>query len=918
MEQEYIINQISDRLNQLSDRLKSREHSATVLEGVCHKLFNALFGWNLSNLNQEHYSFAAVDLGDKAQRVAIQITVQDGSGKATHTLRQIDSAGHRQHYSLFICFFLVPKAPGSQTADPPDFHRWGIRDLIEGILKPLHVPDWLKPFVPSALHSLSITALQRALAVLEETLADRRFGPQPPKRLAYHLHPDAHAGFIGRKELLKELRTALKPGKNNVIQQARAVHADGGVGKTSLAIHLGVELFAKETFDYVLFLAATSADALRGDLTALCNAQYLNLPAQEAREATVQYQAVLAFLSQPTTSRRTLFILDGADNEEARAAVSSLRGELPGCAFLITSRHADWGKGVTPFPLELFTDAEARDFLRDRLEKSTAIPDELLDTIARELGHLPLALEIAASYIRSQRLRPQDWLQEWQNAPAATYEHHHKDHLHYPLPLGRVWDQSFARLDESARQLLHCLAFIAPRPAALPLEAFEKLQLWPSLRQNLVTLAAASLIQWDNAEKTLLIHRLLQAVTRQCFTAEESQNALTAVLSWMPVVLPKPEWSLKGWKLWHLLEPHLETLLSNANKTTLKVQDTELGLILNQYALWLYHRAQYDEAEPLFRLALKTAEISFGLDHRNVASALGNLALLFYATGRLAEAEEPMRRVVAIFEQRLGKNHANVATSLNNLAMLLLDMNRLAEAEEPMWRALQIDEARCGPDHPDVARDLSNLTTLLYAMKRHAEAEVPLRRVVTIFEKSLGKDHPNVATALNNLAQLLQDTNRLAEAEEPMRRALKIDEACYGQNHPNVARDLNNLAQLLKATNRLAEAEEPMRRALKINEASCGPDHPDVARDLNNLAILLQATNRLAEAEELMRRHVVIFARFTSQTSHAHPNLRDAIHNYRLLLLQKGLPESQAAKTAVSALPEGGLTPEQIQQVVSS
>ena len=71
MTQESAINQLSDRLNELSARLKSREHSATVLEGVCAQMFGALFGWKLVNLNQEQGNFPGVDLGDETHRIAI-------------------------------------------------------------------------------------------------------------------------------------------------------------------------------------------------------------------------------------------------------------------------------------------------------------------------------------------------------------------------------------------------------------------------------------------------------------------------------------------------------------------------------------------------------------------------------------------------------------------------------------------------------------------------------------------------------------------------------------------------------------------------------------------------------------------------------------------------------------------------------
>lgn len=129
-----------------------------------------------------------------------------------------------------------------------------------------------------------------------------------------------------------------------------------------------------------------------------------------------------------------------------------------------------------------------------------------------------------------------------------------------------------------------------------------------------------------------------------------------------------------------------------------------------------------------------------------------------------------------------------------------------------------------------------------------------------------------------------------------MGRALAIDEKSLGPDHSNVARDLSNLAALLKATDRLAEAEPLMRRALAIDEKSFGPEHPKVAIRLNNLASLLKATNRLAEAEPHMRRNVAIKHQFGQKTGHQHPVMLLALHNYRVLLEEMNLDETEIAR----------------------
>ena len=328
----------------------------------------------------------------------------------------------------------------------------------------------------------------------------------------------------------------------------------------------------------------------------------------------------------------------------------------------------------------------------------------------------------------------------------------------------------------------------------------------------------------------------------------------------------------------------------------------KVATALNNLAQLLRATNRLTEAEPLMRRALEINEASYGSEHPEVATALNNLAALLQATNRMAEAEPLMRRSLAISKASSGPNHPNFANCLNNLAGMLLDTNRLSEAEPLMRRALAIDEASYGPEHPNVANRLNNLARLLQDTNRFVEAEPLIRRALAIDEASYGMEHPNVSVGLNNLARLLMSTNRLEQAEPLMRRALAIDESSYGPDHPNVAISLNNLARLMQDTNQLSEAEQLMRRALDITRGSYGMEHPTLAICLNNLAQLLKVTNRMAEAEPLMRRMAEILIAF-SQHGFQHQYLETGLSNYRTLLLNLDLSESEIKAKLQSLIP---------------
>jgi len=686
--------------------------------------------------------------------------------------------------------------------------------------------------------------------------------------------------FAGRVILLDDLKKELCAGESSVLRQAGTIHADGGVGKTALAVELGWRLYEEEKFDYVFFLSASTESELQLDLERLCEKDALNLPEQAATDSSARRKAVLGWLHN--NAARTLIILDNADDPEARAAARVLMPQLPGCAILVTSRHKGWG-GMTEHRLELFSPEEAREFLRSHLPESLlADPcaDARLDDIAREVDHLPLALEIVASYLNDTHQTPGEWLKEWHAKPASTIEHHDPDTIHYPCSLARVWEQSEAHLSPGARAILHQLAWIAPRPAALPLAIFKGREDWYELRVALSELAKAALIAWSENADEASIHRVLQAVLRHRLSEQEKSVSISAMLNSISDALPSAEWSEFGWRLWEQLAAHCECILVHLRDSP---QEAAAMPLMNRLSCWYNYRSWLRQAEPLMRRAVTIHERTFGLNHERVATPLNNLAMQLKETNRLEEAEALMRRALALVEASFGKDHPNVARHLGNLAGVLNNTNQLPEAEALMRRALAIAEANLGNDHPDVAVHLSSLATLLHATNRLVEAELLMKRALVINEVTFGCDHPNVAIDLSNLAQLLRDTNRLAEAEQLMRRVLDIFEKTLGMDHPNAATALNNLATLLHATKRVVEAESLMKRALLIDLATYGDDHPNVATHFNNIAKLLEDTNRLTEAEQLMRKALAIFEKSLGMD---HP-ITLTVHDNLAQLLEK-------------------------------
>lgn len=98
--------------------------------------------------------------------------------------------------------------------------------------------------------------------------------------------------------------------------------------------------------------------------------------------------------------------------------------------------------------------------------------------------------------------------------------------------------------------------------------------------------------------------------------------------------------------------------------------------------------SKLDEAIPLYRMSLEIRQNSLGEQHLVVATSLNNLAISLKRKGQYQEAEEAYSRSLAIREGLLGEDHVSVAQSLHNLAALKDAMGDHEEAEQLYRRAI--------------------------------------------------------------------------------------------------------------------------------------------------------------------------------------------------------------------------------------
>ena len=222
-------------------------------------------------------------------------------------------------------------------------------------------------------------AVQQIRAV--QAAAERVGRPTQRLPLIWNVPSLRNPHFTDRKALLDELHQKLMRSPVALT----AVRGMGGVGKTQLALEYAYRHAGE--FDLVWWLRAEEPSTLLEGYAAL--AALLGLAQEGVRELAVRADAVCRELAR---RERWLLVFDNASHQE------DVKGLIPraggGCV-LITSRSRTWPFAVT-LDVPTLDVPSSIEFLLAR----TGQGDEAAaKALAEELGHLPLALELAAASV---------------------------------------------------------------------------------------------------------------------------------------------------------------------------------------------------------------------------------------------------------------------------------------------------------------------------------------------------------------------------------------------------------------------------------------------------------------------------------------------------------------------------------------
>ena len=716
--------------------------------------------------------------------------------------------------------------------------------------------------------------------------------------------------FTGRDELLVLLNEKLRDTEDKKYNHRVAIYGMGGVGKTQLAIEYVHR--NKSKYHNIFWISAADQAALLSGFQDIARLSKC-VPVLDTADMkpTDIASAVLSWLEKQSG---WLLVMDNMDDIEV--AIGFLPAMSERGHTLITTRNPDhWTIPAEGLQIPILDEQAAVQLLllRSRIDGNddpTAMTQAV--QIVNELGCLALAIEQAASFIRSAVNGLAEFLPIFRKSQhqflgrklAKSHPYSNSLAATFLISYNKVHDDPI--LGDQAIHLLRLLAFLNPDGILVDFLRSGSQGLDSGLRQvieddmvfhdALELLQRYSLVTLSQQKDAIVIHRLVQAVIKDQLDNAELQTSREYVVCVCDMVFPPVDDAmtmtvrLECRRLQNqVLEPAIQAaeicsersagLLLKVGEFLLldgKYQDSERALSLcvdirtellstehhdTLIAMvllgnLLHQSGQLERAVVLKEKIWEGSKHVLGEDHRDSLTSMSNLALTYRSQGKLNRAATMLSTVLDARKRKFGEAHPRTLTSMRHLAETLRYQGKLDQAVAMSERGFEASKRILGEDHLETLAFMSQMVTVLIDQGEFAKAEALGEKVLEATKRILGETHPNTLSSMGSLAVSLQRQGKLCEAAAIELKLLETKRQILGDEHPDTLIAINNAAVTLCLQGNLDQAAAMHGEAWKARKRILGDEHPDTLLSMSNLAHVFDDLGRSSEAKELMQKAV--------------------------------------------------------------
>jgi hypothetical protein len=294
--------------------------------------------------------------------------------------------------------------------------------------------------------------------------------------------------------------------------------------------------------------------------------------------------------------------------------------------------------------------------------------------VAAELGGLPLALEQAAAYVQATGTSLAGYLRLFRDRQAELLAR--GEAAGHPADVAATLGVAVSRIEArtpAAAGLLRLLACLAPDPIPLDLLLASKqaagllegkaAAVEPLLGDRVAAGDAVTALRRYSlitpaGNGVVLVHRLVQAITRSQLTAQAAIHWEQAARALVEAAIPVEPALPTMWPACAVLLPHVRAALDLSSDGMSRIA---------QYLGW---SGSYPAARDLYQLIVGVLIDSdtYGPEHPSTLTARHELASWTGMAGNVTEARTQSAALLPTAERVLGAEHPDTLTTRRNLA----------------------------------------------------------------------------------------------------------------------------------------------------------------------------------------------------------------------------------------------------------
>ncbi|HWN00775.1 MAG TPA: tetratricopeptide repeat protein [Streptosporangiaceae bacterium] len=701
--------------------------------------------------------------------------------------------------------------------------------------------------------------------------------------------PPLADAYYPREQSGPDLASSMRPGETVVLihgeeagQASRVPAAQGGTGKTQLAVEFTHTMWNTRTVEILIWVNAASRESVITGFAQAANTVDASQPDEGAETAAARFVSWLAHTRRPWA----LVIDDLAelsDLEDLWPSGASGRvlitTRLPADAFEDAAAEGGPAEGMDlrVVPVLGLNRREALDYLTSRL---TDHPDQRIEALdlGEDLDGLPLALAqaTAAMSVRRQGCREYRALlaERIPHMPAvpgasaavlATWSIA-AECAHDLPPAGLAWPTLVlaAMLDHhgvpgAVLTSPAACGYIAGRPSTA--NAADQTM----VRAAINNLAQAGLVTIDPVSpvRTVQMHASVQASVRAYLPVADLEQVVLAAADALLQTWPLGDGAGQRADGQPTQAPFQQAQLEQALRdcaATLRTSDggllwkPEAHPLLFRAGLSLEHSRLSEAAITYWKTMVATSTRLLGPAHANAVVARDRLAAAYEAAGKSADAIAVFQTALTEREQHQGAEHPETIAARANLAHAYQSAGRPADAIGLYERTVADSARLLGTAHPVTLDTRASLAETYQASGDPGEAMAAYEALLADAEHHLGVGHPTTLGARASLGAAYAASGRAKDAIGQYQRALSDQERMHGPDHPDTITARASLASAYRSAGKQKDAVGQYERVLADRERISGADHSDTIAARANLAFAFRSAGRLREAVPLYER----------------------------------------------------------------